>query len=289
LNGYINEHDPQHQKRIYGQHQQQDEVYNVFVCWYQVCNLHETKNMRHILPAVIMVAVLFSSCKPKSKTTDEKAGPAEIAAAVANYTKLLGSYVGSFGNNKITLLITKAVNDTVEGRSIVGGNDRPFRGLIKFENGKYAITAKEPGDEKNDGIFEMVFDEQNVNAINGNWKPVNTGTATVDPKSFSLQRRVFVYLKDVGDYPQASKRLLTDDDVSNLMKDELENMRNEIFARHGYCFKKKILRDQFENADWYIPNTVDVKADLTEIEKKNIAKIKHYEKYAEDYGDDFGR
>jgi hypothetical protein len=93
----------------------------------------------------------------------------------------------------------------------------------------------------------------------------------------------------VGDYPEASVRLLTDDDVANKMKEDLEYMRNEIFARHGYCFKKKITRTQFETESWYIPNTVDVKADLTEIEKKNIAKIRHYEKYAEEYGDDFGR
>lgn len=45
-------------------------------------------------------------------------------------------------------------------------------------------------------------------------------------------------------------------------------MRNEFFAEHGYCFKKKYLREQFENKDWYIPNSVDIKNDLTEIEKK---------------------
>ena len=94
---------------------------------------------------------------------------------------------------------------------------------------------------------------------------------------------------DVGQYPQASKRLLKEDDVSNVMKEDLEIMRNEIFARHGYCFKKKHLRKQFENKDWYIPNSVDIKNDLTEIEKKNIALIKKNEKYAEEYGNDFGR
>jgi len=93
----------------------------------------------------------------------------------------------------------------------------------------------------------------------------------------------------VGTYPQASKRLLKEEDVENLLKPDLEVMRNEIFARHGYCFKKKDLREMFEDKDWYIPNTVNVKKDLTEIEKKNIVLIKKYEKYAEEYGDDFGR
>ena len=66
-------------------------------------------------------------------------------------------------------------------------------------------------------------------------------------------------------------------------------MRNEIYARHGYCFTRKATRQQFERFDWYIPNSTDIKKDITEIEKKNIAMIKKFEKYADDYGDDYGR
>jgi hypothetical protein len=73
------------------------------------------------------------------------------------------------------------------------------------------------------------------------------------------------------------------------MKEDLEFMRNEIFARHGYCFAKKDLRQMFENEDWYVPNTVDIRGFLTDTEKKNIALIKRYEKYADEYGDEYGR
>jgi hypothetical protein len=45
----------------------------------------------------------------------------------------------------------------------------------------------------------------------------------------------------------------------------------------------------FELQDWYVPNTVDIKNYLTEIETKNIKLIQRYEKYAVDYGDEFGR
>jgi hypothetical protein len=38
-----------------------------------------------------------------------------------------------------------------------------------------------------------------------------------------------------------------------------------------------------------VPNTVDIKGYLTETEKKNIMLIKRYEKYAEEYGDAYGR
>lgn len=244
--------------------------------------------MKKIVIPVVLSLFFLWGCKPKVRKAEEKAIVAAAASAIVNYTKLLGSYVGNFGTNKITLLITKAMNDAVEGRTVVGGNDRPFTGQVLVNAGKYTITAKEPGDDKNDGIFEIQFDEKNGDILTGNWKPINT-RSTVAPKAFSLQRRSFTYLKDVGEYPMASSKLLTEDEVANLMKEELEIMRNEIFARHGYCFKKKNLREQFESKDWYIPNTTDVKVDLTEIEKKNIALIKRYEKYAEESGDDFGR
>jgi YARHG domain len=246
------------------------------------------KIMKQIIAAAAISILLFSGCKPKVKKAEEKAIVAAAANAVVNYTQLLGSYVGDFGTNKITLLITKAINDVVEGRTIVGGNDRPFAGQVKLADGKYSITAKEPGDDKNDGIFEIQVDEKNSGLLTGTWKPANVNT-TVQPKAFSLQRRAFTYLKGAGQYPLASNKILTEDDVANLMKEELEMMRNEIFARHGYCFKKKDLREQFEDKDWYIPHTTDVRTELTDIEKKNIALIKRYEKYAEENGDDFGR
>ena len=45
----------------------------------------------------------------------------------------------------------------------------------------------------------------------------------------------------------------------------------------------------FEMEDWYVPNTVDIRGFLTDIEKKNIEMIKRYEKYADEYGDEYGR
>jgi YARHG domain len=239
----------------------------------------------------LTLLVSITACTSNNKNTEEKKETTQTVATIAQTivnSPLLGSYVGAFGDNKITLLITKVIGDSVEGRSVVGGNDRPFSGLASLANGIYSIKAKEPGDDKYDGEFSISFDEKNTNVIGGSWTPFKEG-AHGGTKNFSLTRNSFKYLVDVGDYPQASKRLLKEDDVANVMKEDLEIMRNEIFARHGYCFKKKHLRQQFENKDWYIPNSVDIKDALTEIEKKNIALIKKYEKYAEEYGNDFGR
>ena len=244
--------------------------------------------MNRYLFISIMALGMFCSCNSSSDKTAGKNNGIDSPSVAKTVVNLLGSYVGPFGDNKITLLITKVAADTIEGRSVVGGNDRPFSGIVKLINDIYNVVAKEPGDDQYDGVFNFSIDTKQPDMVTGSWKP-NTPTATLKSKDYSLKRRAFVYLQDVGQFPQASKRLLTDDDVNNLLKPDLEVMRNEIFARHGYCFKKKNLRDMFEDKDWYIPNTVDVKTDLTEIEKKNILLIKRFEKYADDYGDDYGR
>ena len=217
-------------------------------------------------------------------TSEMKQSPLQIAAKP--YEKLIGSYVGPFGNNKITMLITIVAGDSVVGRTIVGGNDRPFRGTFKKEGDLYSFSAKEPGDHKDDGEFTFSIDEKALDTVRGSWKPF---TKNRPIKDYSLTRRSFEFKPDVGEYPQASQRLLKARDVENMMKEDLQFMRNEIFARHGYCFNKIEQRQLFEMEDWYVPNTVDIRGLLSDIEKKNIELIKRYEKYAKEYGDEYGR
>jgi hypothetical protein len=216
-----------------------------------------------------------------------QAQASEAAAKAAESVEvILGSYVGQFGDNKITLLITKAAGGVVSGRTIVGGNDRPFEGTMSLTDGSYVVEAREPGDHKDDGTFKFNIAATDPSELKGTWK---ANDVKRPEKSYTLARKKFEYRKDVGNYPEASQRLLKTEDVENLLADQLAMMRNEIFARHGYCFSRKEMRQQFENEDWYVPNTVDIKGFLTDIEKKNIALIKRYEKYAEEYGDEYGR
>lgn len=219
-----------------------------------------------------------------NNTSSADRSPLQVASQP--YEKFLGSFVGPFGDNKITMLITAMAGDSIVGRTIVGGNNRPFTGKFTKEGGQYKIIAKEPGDHKDDGEFNFSLDEASSDVVKGSWTPNDKKKPA---KQYELNRKKFEYRPDVGAYPQASMRLLKAADVENEMKEDLEYMRNEIFARHGYCFNKKYLRQQFEMEDWYVPNTVDIKGYLTDIEKKNIALIKRYEKYAEEYGDAYGR
>ncbi len=106
-----------------------------------------------------LIIVNIIACNSKNKSTEEKSETPTVAQTIVN-SPLLGSYVGPFGDNKITLLITKVIGDTVEGRSVVGGNDRPFSGLATLANDIYTINAKEPVDNKYDGTFVISFDKK---------------------------------------------------------------------------------------------------------------------------------
>jgi hypothetical protein len=243
---------------------------------------------------LLLAGSLLLACNNNKKTEkDDKetkdtmsAATIQAPSAVNLLEKLLGSFVGAFGDNKITLLIIKAEGDSILGRSIVGGNDRPFAGTFTEKGGIYSVVAKEPGDHKDDGVFAFSINTDSADIVKGFWQANDTKRPA---KTYTLQKKKFEYKPDVGNYPEASQRLLKADDVEEFPKSELEFMRNEIFARHGFCFKKKHLRQQFEMQGWYVPNTVDIKGFLTDIEKKNIEMIKRYEKYADDYGDEYGR
>ena len=87
----------------------------------------------------------------------------------------------------------------------------------------------------------------------------------------------------------ASADVITKVQAANLKKADLFVLRNAIYARHGYSFKKPQLRMYFDQQSWYIPVSTDVRNELTGVEKKNIALLMRYEKNAKEYYDVFGR
>lgn len=80
-------------------------------------------------------------------------------------------------------------------------------------------------------------------------------------------------------FPNSDTEYLSDDDVSDLSKEELRLARNEIFARYGYVFQADDLQEYFENKSWYSPDySGNISEDmLNDYEKANVALIKSYE------------
>lgn len=87
----------------------------------------------------------------------------------------------------------------------------------------------------------------------------------------------FLRIDFVGQYPQASQRLLKSSELSGLTKKQLQIMRNEIFARYGYEFKSQAMKDYFKAQKGYYPRFKQVDAFLSAIEKENIQLIKKQE------------
>lgn len=256
---------------------------------------------RSLALAVVAISLL-AACKDK---------PAEKAAAIhitddtpkTDYS-ITGSWTGLFEHdteekrkdektgewvvttsNKITLFIDQMLDGSISGRSVCAGNERAFEGIYTEDGDKIEATLKEPGDHKNDGTFTLVISKSDK-TLTGKWKPIN---GTSGGRHYTLERKNFKYEASHGQHPEVSTRLLTQEDVNNKLKDELRFMRNEVYARHGYCFKLPEMREQFEGFDWYMPVSTDVRKKLTSIEVKNEVLIKHFEQYAEESYDDFGR
>ena len=86
--------------------------------------------------------------------------------------------------------------------------------------------------------------------------------------------------EDDGYDSTLSERKLTGEDLEGKTKKELELMRNSIYARYGYRFKRDDLFSHFSQFRWYNPTTSEmstVYSSMSEIEKYNVDLIKKYE------------
>jgi tetratricopeptide (TPR) repeat protein len=86
-----------------------------------------------------------------------------------------------------------------------------------------------------------------------------------------------------GVWPWTSERLITDYDLQGMSGRDLELMRNEIYARHGWVFRRPDLRRYFEGQPWYRPNQDGlanrmVEAGLSSVERKNVQIIREQER-----------
>lgn len=81
-------------------------------------------------------------------------------------------------------------------------------------------------------------------------------------------------------HEELSTKQITRSLLEGLFLEDASQMRQEIYARHGKVFKEPWLQKYFSSFAWYKadPNFTD--ANLTEVEKTNIATIAAYEKRA---------
>jgi hypothetical protein len=83
---------------------------------------------------------------------------------------------------------------------------------------------------------------------------------------------------DFGRFPQTSLRPIVYSEIKNLNCSELLVMRNEIYARYGREFKRKVVRTYFEAQSWYKINNYFKESILTDLEIRNAKYILSEEK-----------
>ena len=69
--------------------------------------------------------------------------------------------------------------------------------------------------------------------------------------------------------------------LEGLFLEDVRKMRDEIYARHGKVFKDQWTQKYFASFDWYKANPTFTDANLSGVEKGNLAVIARYEKKAE--------
>lgn len=82
----------------------------------------------------------------------------------------------------------------------------------------------------------------------------------------------------VGKYPFTTTRYLQTEEVKKMTINDLQIMRNEIYARHGYIFKVEKWKKYFTKIKGYTPQFEDVTLLLNDFELKNIALLQTFEK-----------
>ncbi|MFY1048209.1 YARHG domain-containing protein [Chryseobacterium sp. GP-SGM7] len=253
--------------------------------------------------------------------TGEFAGKGEV------YDYESREYYEGIDLKKLSLKINRITQDSVYGQSIVNGTQRPFRGV--FNEGSQSFILDEPGNDKTDGRFKIKFKNDSITgkwtAFNKTAVKAPVKNLKLIKKEFVYnpnfmldQNSELIDWENPKDFKEkytdeetgktetytqsknrvasdavfkinASKQKLSEKDIKNLRKLDLEIIKNSVFARHGYSFKKQTYRNFFEQTDWYIPVSNNVDNELSPMEKENIALLNRFIKYAEDKYDYFGR
>ncbi|HEY2582923.1 MAG TPA: YARHG domain-containing protein [Mucilaginibacter sp.] len=229
--------------------------------------------------------------------------------------------VDNEGYNKINISIDEINGTKIKGHTVIAGKVRFFKCGMEKNGSKYEFAFTGGADEKDDGAFAFSITEGDT-LMKATWN----GGSKSSGFDYKLTKSLFRYdpnwkLSEVNyiDYKKSktvkekthdgetytqsayattsddlykhnpSSEVLTKEDVANLKKADLLILRNSIFARHGYTFKKPLLNFFFSQQPWYVPLSTDVTAELTDTEKKNLKLMIPYEKNAQEYYNAFGR
>ncbi|MCB0401018.1 MAG: YARHG domain-containing protein [Flavobacteriales bacterium] len=227
-------------------------------------------------PFLFMVLTTsFWSCGDESanQTTKQETDETENMAPLTDASEYIGVY--HFGDSEweTSLIINMSKGQYFAQLQAGHWNDEGTAWIFEYENFKNVrIEGNKFFSDKTNGEF-LISEESGepVLKVEQSWS--YEGESEVGYKSAEVQD--FYY----GDYSEASYRELEEEDLELLTKEELQLMRNEIFARYDFKFKQGGDMDTyFRMMDWYHSVNKNVDAFLTPLEKENITLLKKLEK-----------
>jgi hypothetical protein len=142
-----------------------------------------------------------------------------------------------------------------------------------YRKGKYNITAidNDPSRE-NAGRDPSWMKTEDIEIKSGGF------AAAAPEQSLSHQAPLANGANEHGRWPWTSSRQATIEDIASLSENDLDIMRNEIYARHGHIFKRSDLQRYFSAQSWYHANPNWKDSDLSDTERRNIEFISAHEK-----------
>ena len=189
-----------------------------------------------------------------------------LTSSVVSY--LSGSYSGADGKVYVFSVNTPHVSGfgnkeqyTVEALYYLPGF------IISFEGSNPYLVTGDPRSHVNGITLRFqpcVKDEYDE------WIPQEAGHFEITKFNWSCTADKTI----PGRYPYTSTKVMTHGELILFTNNELDIMRNEIFARHGHIFKTTRYSDYFNAQPWYKGTVNDATSLLTEIEQANVEQIK---------------
>jgi hypothetical protein len=112
------------------------------------------------------------------------------------------------------------------------------------------------------------------------WYTADDNFKDEDLSGFDKQNVETIVAYENKIHDDLGRRVITRSLLEGLFVEDAAKMRQEIYARRGKVFKEPWFQKYFESFAWYKANPSFTDAQLSEVEKRNIATITAYEKKA---------
>ena len=112
------------------------------------------------------------------------------------------------------------------------------------------------------------------------WYTADDNFKDEDLSGFDKQNVETIVAYENKIHDDLGRKMITRSLLEGLFVEDAAKMRQEIYARRGKVFKEPWFQKYFESFAWYKANPSFTDAQLSEVEKRNIATITAYEKKA---------